>query len=151
MIVVDTNVFVIDLRYPRDARYTQNRRFLEELASRGIGATTVLNLMELAGVLSFNLNPTQLRDLLHHFARRYQVAVLPWDGRETELPRVSVALLLARFSRGMAFGDALIIEAAERHAPASSCFVTWDARHFEGKTAFPVRTPEQALAEWDRD
>lgn len=56
LIVVDTNVFVIDLRYPRDRHFSVNRRFLHGLAQTGKGGTTILNVLEVCGILSFNLN-----------------------------------------------------------------------------------------------
>jgi hypothetical protein len=43
----------------------------------GSGATAVFNLLELAGILSFNLNEQQLLNLLTLFPEQYHVAVLP--------------------------------------------------------------------------
>ena len=44
----------------------------------------------------------------------------------------------------MGFADALAIEVAER-TPDMRAFVTWNARHFAGKTHLPVMTPPQYL------
>jgi hypothetical protein len=43
VILVDTNVFVIDLRFRRDPLYRLNRRFLDRLLKDGSGATTLFN------------------------------------------------------------------------------------------------------------
>jgi len=43
------------------------------------------------------------------------------------------------------FLDALILGLVER-AAGVDVFVTWNARHFRGKTALPVLTPEEFLA-----
>ena len=45
----------------------------------------------------------------------------------------------------MAFMDALILSTVE-HTPDVECFVTWNAKHFKGKTSLTVLTPEEYLA-----
>ena len=42
----------------------------------------------------------------------------------------------------MAFVDALVLQMAE-DAPEAQAFVTWNARHFRGKTHLPVLTPAE--------
>ncbi len=150
MILVDTNVFVIELRYRRDPAFPVNRRFLRRLSEDGTGATTVFNLMELAGILSFNLNEAQLLNLLALFPEKYAVAVLPPLDLQSMLPHISQGAIARRIAQRCAFGDALILEAAERYAPRESCFVTWDSEHFAGRTALKVMTPRSALARWPR-
>jgi predicted nucleic-acid-binding protein len=56
LILIDTNVFVIDLRYKRDTNFRLNQSFLSFVAQNGSGFTTIVNLLELCGILSFNLN-----------------------------------------------------------------------------------------------
>ena len=56
MIFVDSNLFVIDLRYPADVNYGVNRRALDRLARDGSGVTSVVNVLEICGILSFNLS-----------------------------------------------------------------------------------------------
>ena len=41
MILVHSDVFLIDLRYQRDERFGGNRAFLDRLAISGQGATTI--------------------------------------------------------------------------------------------------------------
>ena len=86
MILVDTNVFVIDLRYRRDPLYRLNRRFLDRLAKDGSGATALFNLLEIAGIFSFNLNEEQLMNLLSLFPGHYGIAILPPLDLESNLP-----------------------------------------------------------------
>lgn len=149
MILVDSNVFLIDLRYPRDPLFSINRRFLERLAREGSGATTLFNLLELAGILSFNLNRQQVLDLLYLFPAQYRIAILPPLDLEANLPSLSLKTLVGRIAGRCAFGDALVIEAMERYAPPGSRFVTWDAKHFAGRTTMQVFTPKLALKAWD--
>ena len=77
LVLVDTNIFVIDLRYKRDANYEINRSFLNHISEKRNGFTTIVNLLELCGILSFNLNEKQLVELWFYFQDRYGVVVLP--------------------------------------------------------------------------
>ena len=149
MILVDSNVFVIDLRYRRDPLFSVNRRFLNRLAKEGSGATTLFNLLELAGILSFNLNRQQVLDLLCLFPAQYGIAVLPPLDLETDLPRLPLKTLVSRIAGRSAFGDALVMEAVERYAPSGSQFVTWDKQHFAGWSTMRVLTPKIMLSAWD--
>lgn len=148
MIVVDTNVFVIDLRYPRDPLHGSNRSFLEALARRGTGLTTLVNLFEVVGILSFNLNAHQLRELVVHFPRRYGVRVVPELDLDADLPAVRQRALIDRMASRCSFGDALVLETAQVCARDCSHFVSWDAGHFAGRTSLTVATPEEMLARW---
>lgn len=48
VIFIDSNLFVIDLRYPNDPGHRVNRRALGRVAREGTGMTSVLNLLESA-------------------------------------------------------------------------------------------------------
>jgi predicted nucleic acid-binding protein len=148
VIIVDTNVFVIDLRYRRDPAYGVNRRFLDRLAQDGSGATTVINLLELAGILSFNLNERQLANLLAFFPQKYGVSVVPPFDVTNTIPPVRMDALIRRIGRRCSFGDALVLETAEKHAPDRSRVVSWDAEHLAGRTKFEVMKPDEALRAW---
>ena len=65
--LIDTNVFVIDRRYRRDRNYAANRRFLDAVKRERSGFTTMINLLELCGILSFNLNDHQLQTVWEGF------------------------------------------------------------------------------------
>jgi len=53
LILIDTNIFVIDPRCKRDVCYKTNRRFLDYMAEKRTGFTTIVNLLELCwGILS---------------------------------------------------------------------------------------------------
>jgi len=150
VIVVDTNVFCIDLLFTRDAHYNTNRKFLALLRTRGGGATTLVNLLELAGILSFNLNEAQLAGMLSRFSSEYKVAILPrYDSGSASID-VAVRAVLDKIVRKCSFGDALVLALAEKLAPGGSTLVSWDARHFKGKTSLDVLTPAEALAKWGK-
>jgi predicted nucleic acid-binding protein len=145
MIFVDTNVFVVALRYPRDRNAATNARFLAALRERGDGATSVVNVLETCGVLSFNLNPRQLRALYTYFDRRFAVKVV---GGPAGQPIVAAGaeVILGYLGRKLSFGDALVAYAVEGWAPQATAFVSWDARHFTGKIAPRALTPDEFLA-----
>jgi predicted nucleic acid-binding protein len=141
-VLIDTDIFVIDLRYPRDSRYPENRAFLERV-KRGalVGRTTVYNLMEVCGILSFNLSWQRLQDLFVGFAARYNVTILfPKEGEEVCFDPVGI---LGVMERKLSFGDALIAELAGRYRRRLDLFVTWNAPHFADKLPLRVVTPSQ--------
>ena len=148
MLVLDSDVFLIDRRYQRDAKYPVKRRFLDELSARGVDrATTIFNLLEVCGVLTFNLNDAQLRTFYSGFTQRYGVHVLgpqlPWRAGHAAIDLVAGRTPGVIFRR-VSFGDALMIVAAESEARART-LVTWNASHFIGKTRLAAITPEQWL------
>ena len=145
MIFVDSNLFVIDLRYPDDADHRVNRRALDRLAEDGSGMTSVLNVLETCGILSFNLSVAALHSLYVHFARRYRLTLVPGGGYDTQLPAPAVRDVLARMEKGMALKDAEIALAVEQHAASLQAFVSWNAKHFAGKLSVPALTPREWL------
>ena len=145
LIFVDTNVFVIDLRYRRDRHFSTNRKFLEKLTREGQGATTIFNVLEVCGILSFNLNTQQLRELFQYFPQKYNVAVLPASAPKQHLPRLTVEDVFHFLERKAGFGDALLMATLDIHMSEAGQFVSWDADHFRGKTRVPVMTPREFL------
>jgi hypothetical protein len=150
MLAIDSDVFLIDCRYQRDPKYGVNRQFLDELAARQVErATTVFNVLEICGVLTYNLNPDQLRMFYAGFAKQYDVRVLA-----PQLPQryghQMIDLLAGRtlgvILRRVSFGDALALLTAESHSDVTT-IVTWNASHFVGKTRCQVVTPQAWLAQ----
>jgi len=144
VIFVDSNLFVIDLRYPDDVNYRVNRRALDRLARDANGLTSVVNVLEICGILSFNLSAAALHALYVHFARRYRISVVPGGDYETRLPAPTVRDLITRMEKRMALKDAEIALIVEQHA-ALSAFVSWNAKHFVGKISIPAVTPREWL------
>lgn len=145
MIFVDSNLFVIDLRYRADANYRPNRRALDKLQRDGTGMTALLNLLEVCGILSFNLSVESLHALYIHFPRRYAVTVVPGIGYETRLAAATAGELLAKMEKRMALKDAEIALVVEQHAASLTAFLSWNAKHFEGKLSVPAVTPIEWL------
>ena len=104
--------------------------------------------MEILGQLSFNLSPKRLETWQSWLVNAYQLTVLwPVNPDETassfsfreEIFERSFARIQAH---RMSFLDALILNLAERIADVEK-FVTWNARHFQGKTTLEVLTPAE--------
>jgi hypothetical protein len=150
VIFVDSNLFVIDLRYPADTHFRVNRRALDRLGREGSGMTSILNVLEVCGILSFNLTASALHALYVHFARRYRVTVVPGGGYDTRLPAPAVRDVLARMEQRMALKDSEIALVVEQHASSVSAFVSWNARHFAGKLPMPALTPREWLSRGGR-
>ena len=145
LVLIDTNVFVIDLRYHRDPNYTQNRRFLHGIELSDRGFTTLVNLLELCGILSFILNRNQLNDLWVHFSRKYGVSVLPTPDLRAQSPVVEQKRLFELIVSRTSFGDALMVATAERYLPFVPTLVTWDKEHLQDIFEGTVLTPKDYL------
>jgi hypothetical protein len=146
LILIDTNIFVIDLRYKRDTNFKLNQSFLSSIAQSGGGFTTIVNLLELCGILSFNLNQDQLFDLWTYFQDKYKITVLPEPDLQSDFPGISINRIFDILSKKTSFGDALMISVAEKHLSFVSTMVTWDNEHFKDKFAGKVLTPDEFMA-----
>ena len=148
MIFIDTDVFLIDLRYRRDERYSDNRLFLDQAASSG-ATTSYYNILEICGILSFNLNKEQLFDLYYHFPRRNNLKeIRPLKPNEL-LPAFSISTLMNVMSLKASFGDTLVICAAKNLGERLDYFVSWNAEHFIDKLDVDVLTPVEYLRRQD--
>jgi hypothetical protein len=107
--------------------------------------------METLGQLSYNLSAEQLDGWQDWLANAYNLTII-WDtdSKEKIDPETWREIIYERpFQKmqtvRMAFMDALILSSAE-HTPDVEYFVTWNAKHFKGKTSLTVLTPEEYLS-----
>jgi predicted nucleic acid-binding protein len=148
MVLLDTNIFVIDRFFARDENYTANQAFLSRSRKMDCGFS-IFSLFELCGIASFNLSPVELRRWSYDFRRIYGVKVLEPLG----LSNASTAEWFAQFSRGMfslferkmSWGDAVLLQTAEDYD--TEVILTWNKKHFEGRTAIRILTPAEYLSE----
>ncbi len=143
LVLVDTNIFVIDLRYKRDSNFEINRAFLDLIGENRNGFTTIVNLLELCGILSFNLNEKQLIELWVYFQDKYGVVVLPVPSFETNFPIIKIKEIFDLITGRTSLGDALMISVAKKHLPFVTTLVTWDDLHFKDIFTGTVLTPER--------
>lgn len=151
MIAIDTDVLLLAFAFHRDARQSSNNAFLQQAQAAG-AATTVYNVMELLGKLSFNLSPEQLDAWQSWLIDAYQLTVI-WPVKpDSPIDHLTFRqeFFIRPFTRmkrfKMPFMDALILDLAER-TPQVTELVTWNARHFLGKSSLPVLTPDEYLIE----
>ena len=118
MVLLDSNLFVIDRFFPRAVHYQSNRAFLWTLPTLEAGLS-IFTLLELYGVASFNLTAKELKTWLYDFPTFYPVRILdPWDiGLTASRAWFGTFLegLAENISRKMTFGDAILLREAERY------------------------------------
>jgi len=145
MVLIDSDVFILDLFYPTDTRAAVNRRFINlDITGR---ATTIFNVLEVCGIASFNKTAEDVRRLFSEFHQTYNldvlypnVLVLPSEDALKHL----IAKTFTRILLKMNFNDALILATAESFN--ASTLVTWNVKHFEDRTSIQIMTPENFLS-----
>lgn len=150
MVVIDTDVLLLAFAFQNDSRQAENSAFLQSVQTDA-PAITIYTLMEFLGKLSFNLSAERLEQWPVWLASAYQLSVLWPVSPDTTITYHTWRdeLFTRPFARvktfKMPYMDALILNLAEQ-AGSATCFVTWNARHFQGKSSLPVLTPAQYLA-----
>ncbi len=143
---IDTNVFIIELRYKNDSNFATNRDFLNFIAEEGKGVTSIINLLEVCGILSFNLNARQLQELFYYLPQKFGVDVIPSHDMDAPFPSSSINDLMTLLCRKASLGDALIANLVNNSLPERASFVSWDAAHFKGLLSMEALTPKAFLA-----
>ena len=59
MLLIDSDVFIIDRRYRKDSKYEVNKHFLDFVHEKE-KYTTIFNLLEITGILSYNLSTSDI-------------------------------------------------------------------------------------------
>lgn len=140
-VFIDSDIFVRELRYPNDAQSLPNQRFLEKIQSGKLkGVTSVVNLLEVCGILSFNLSQDQLLQLFEGFTKRYNVQILYPASADVEFQYDIPGIIQGIVSK-QALGDAQVSYVIRRFSSDLKYLVTWNKPHFEGRLPIPVFTP----------
>ncbi|MCX7792355.1 MAG: hypothetical protein N2378_17100 [Chloroflexaceae bacterium] len=145
MIAIDSDVLAVHHIFVNDARFPENSRFMERSASSERGVT-IYNLLELCGILSSAGKAAEARMLFQRYltAADMQVLYPPvhlgsladyWASHNEDL--------MQRIVRGMRLGDAVVLWVAE--SVNCEAIVTWNKRHFDGKTSLQLYTPSEWL------
>lgn len=139
MILLDADILLIDIRYPNDQRFSVNRRVLDELQSRGISVgVTAHVLLEVLGILSFNVSPRRWPKLPRQLCLQYGLAVIPDPQTDPGYADCTFDELLDQMGCQMALGDAVQAVQIKHHVSWATCLLTWNATHFVGKLPIPV-------------
>jgi len=144
-IFVDTDVFVRKLRYPRDPNSEINAHFLERVKEGVVkGATSIFNVLETCGVMSFNLSSESLVGLYSGFAEHFGVKIFFPADHEGNL-QYDYVDILKHIRTKQSLGDAHVSYVVEKFASLVSGVVSWNAKDFAGRLPVPVMTPEELL------
>jgi hypothetical protein len=148
LVFLDSNIFIVDRFFRRDALYPVTHDFLSRLPKIS-AAVPLMTLLELCGAAAFRLSDRETERWLHDFSKVYPVAVLDPFGAGVG-PALSWlgswADDIARYvARKMTFGDAILAREADRYA--AEALVTWNLKDFVGRTAVPVVSPDRFLAD----
>lgn len=146
MIAIDTDVLAIYHIFHKDPRYDTTKRLFEKLNNRP-KAVTIFNLLELCGILSSATRKEDSRTVFHRYLSAEDIAVLfPQFPalNEKDFWATLVSESLSRIQKGLRLGDAVILWALETNDNIES-FITWNTKHFIGKTPIKVLTPDEAV------
>ncbi|MEM0336254.1 MAG: hypothetical protein QXT33_07610 [Thermofilum sp.] len=144
MIAVDTDVLAVYFIFRWDSRFEHARAVVD---SDQLKATTVVNALELASLMSIAQSGVKARELFNLLHRRRDFQVLYW--RSWPDQPVFVARALEHVAaRRSPLVDALIGWILEENGV--ELLVTWNTRHYSGRYSFEVATPEQYLGQLNR-
>lgn len=149
MVIVDTDVLLLAFAFHRDERQEINQQFFRML-QYAEPATTIYNLMEFIGQMSFNLAPSRLTQWRTWLVDEFNLTILFPEARRDQTAdsfyRTEIfEQAFVKISREkMAYQDALILDLAERTLNVEF-FVTWNAKHFKNKSSLAVVTPAEYL------
>jgi hypothetical protein len=148
VILLDSDVLLIDLRYPNDPRFAVNQQTLRQLHVETItlGCTPQV-LLEVVGILSFNVSPGDVQQLPDQLILQYGLTLLPDIQQHPAYAGCTVQELVTQMSTQMALGDAVQAVQISHYARFAQCLLTWNARHFSGKLVIPALTPQDWLAQ----
>lgn len=145
MIGIDTDVLGIHYIFKQDGRYPATERFLRESeqVERGV---PIFSLLELCGLVATARQPDEAVFIFEEYLASEHTSIL--------YPQIEIASpqrfwarqnaeLLERIERRVRLGDAAILWTIE--STACEAFVTWNTKHYEGKTTITVQTPEEWL------
>lgn len=143
MLAIDTDVLAIHRLFRRDKRATDTVAFMQRTAQRPRGIS-IYNLLELCGIAESHGQSG--REVFQQYTTALDIEILYPSvilTSKEDYWQMHNEALLSRIERGMRLGDAVILWVAE----TCNCeaLVTWNTRHFVGKTELTVLTPAQWL------
>jgi hypothetical protein len=145
ILLIDSDVFLIDRRYRKDPKYEVNKKFLDFVFEKE-KYTTSFNLLEITGILSYNLATSDIEKFYHTFPNFYRINIispitnsLSADSFMSELTNGIYEII----KKKMNFGDALILKTAIDND--INTYVGWNVKHFQDKAKMIFYTPAEYL------
>jgi len=109
--------------------------------------TSIINLLEVCGILSFNLNRQQVLELFYYLPKKYGIDIIPSNDIDSFLPEASVKNTMDIICKKASLGDALVANLINHSLDEKGLFVSWDAEHFKRLLSMKVLTPKEFMEE----
>lgn len=142
MIVLDTDVLAIHHIFHNDPRYKATKNMVDSLKNI-TRAVTIFNLLEFCGILGTAGKQEEAKAFFDSYLSAVDATVLfPRFSARDEIDFWSTLTseCFNRTQKGLRLGDAAILWTLETNVEVES-FVTWNTRHFTGKTSVKILTP----------
>lgn len=147
-VFIDSDVFLIDIRYQRDKNFLVNKEFLNLISKGNItSCTSIFNLLEICGILSFNLNKANFEKMSVSFAATYDTTILFPKQSSEQIVKLDLKMIWEIIARKVAFLDSLVMSVFEETTD-TNCLVGWNTKHFQGKVNGSVFSPKEFLEEY---
>ena len=148
MFILDADVILNDYRYLTDPKHAVTHQALDLLKQTGqpLGVTTQA-LLEVVGVLSFNVSSKHFPSLPIVLQTYYSLTVFPSVVLVPMYAGCTQDEILNQMREVMGLGDAVQAVQIRKYAPSGSTLLTWNLKHFRGKVTFPVLSPAEWLAQ----
>ncbi|MEK7400141.1 MAG: hypothetical protein AAB116_24615 [Candidatus Poribacteria bacterium] len=144
MILVDSNIFLIDRFFKRDLHFSENKNFLDKFSQLDV-YFSIFSLLELCGIASFNLSPYEIKLWFFDFPNVYNVKILEPSFKRNIFGQDFFDDFLNRLfdeiEKKATLLDALILK--EINTYNIHTLVTWNKKHFEHHGNFEVLTPAE--------
>jgi hypothetical protein len=144
VILLDADVIQIDHKFVNDTRYAINRVAIDRLKVDGHALAMVAHtVLEVVGVLSYGTPAANIPLIPTALQKAYGIIIIPDPVYASDYAQCSFNDLLDQMSEKMSLPDAVQAVQIRMFAPHADALLTWNAKHFKGKIAIPVLTPEE--------
>lgn len=142
MIALDTDVLAIYHIFRNDQRYHPTRKLFDKLGNQ-TKAVTIFNLLEFSTAARKEDSVTVFHKYLSAEDTKILFPQFLAEG-ETDFWATLVSECLSRIQKGIRLGDAVILWTLETNDTIDT-LITWNTKHFKGKTFINVLTPPEFL------
>lgn len=139
MIALDTDVLAVYFIFKWDKRFETATLVIDSEDEKAI---TIVNMLELAGLMAISQGGVKVLRLVEHIKRRRDFRILSWQSWSDQTVFASKALEYIT-TRRSPFSDALIGWILEDNGVDT--LLSWNKTHFGSRYSFDVLTPEEYL------
>ena len=146
MLALDSDLLAILHIFKVDARFEVTRQFFQKIKDQPKGIT-IFTLLELCGIVATSTGKEDASEIFHQYISSGDSIIIYPDLLTKNTDEFWASLVsesFLRIQRGMRLGDAAILWALETNQEVDT-FVTWNTKHFKGKTSLKILTPSEFL------